>query len=185
MALDPETFPSPRLDRGGPVAVLGAPGGAAAAPPQSLTVPFRISVGANQRSTHSLGPLLGPALIRTLSCHFANVAGAFSQCVDVGYSQSAIEESLVAASASRPWTSAFRRLDFTAGVNLANDVRGIFSSSDLTQQLERQYDLDVPVLLPQWFLVVSVLADGATAIDVNGHVSILLGVSLQALANFL
>jgi hypothetical protein len=179
------SYPALRTIRDGPTPV-NASGQPILPPPRLVVFPFRISVNATTRSTHSSGRLTGKGIIRDCFYTVTNLAAANTrqQSLEFGYNPTPVEESLVSPSAQKPWTSLAQRI-VGGAADLSAHVVGPFGNPDLTQQVHFNWPLGAPVPLDSWFLIVSVANDSAVAVEYDGVVTVLLGVSDLALANFL
>lgn len=182
MAVTTDFFPRPRLAR-------AAAGGLAAglAPPRTRVFPFSFSAPVNERHTRSSPVLRGPALIQQVSYHFgtpAEVDAVSRAFLEIGYATSNVSETAVDINAPRAWQSAFEVISGNTAQHPLNRP-GIGNAGTTTPATSRDVvDLTIPVLLPEWFLVLS-FTSLISSRTMNGTIIVLEGVSEEALANFL
>jgi hypothetical protein len=174
-------YPKARPDRG---AFFGPDTGAAAAPPpQTRVFPFTLAANANTRTSVSSPIMHGPAIIRGL--HFSKGGAASGlQGPGLGKSVVAVSENSVAVTTPAPFTKLFEGLDSPSGsAGAADDATAI---ADMQASLLTDADnLGIVVTDPEWRLVVYVASGAVGAAVIQGYVTVLEGVSPEALANFL
>jgi len=183
--LDRRSYPTARLKRPGPPPTGVAPGDPAASLPaaaRTRNVQFYIEVGANQRSTRSFGPLSGPAIVDRVVIVSDPIAANDNFFFFPGYSDSPVEESLVAIGSPVSWPTWFDRMP-VQGADFNAATRGIWNSVGLTQKVN--WDMPVKGIVPltDWHLIMSVGQVGGVALAAwAGYVVVLEGVSREALA---
>jgi len=184
VAIDPETYPVLRLNRTGPLPALPVSGAGPGAPPRTRIFPFAIQPGSNLRTSRSTPRLQGPSIIT--GWHFAKTGtpdGVLG--FGLGKATQAVTETGVAPTVPPPFTMLFEGL--AVGGVAPTSPNNTTAPEDVQTNLLLD-DSDAKLIVPdlEWFLVVYA-ASGVTASPdaLVGYVTVLEGVSQQALANFL
>lgn len=175
-ALDRRAYPLPRRNRAGPEPsslTAGQPAGAPPlpAPPITRTFAFALGALANTRSSITTDRLRGPAIVKAVHLSKTGAAGG-SRGFGLGKSTSPVTENNVAIADPVPFTPLFKGLPVVGGAaGTPNDTTAIIDSQGSI--LSNGGDLNILITDLEFHLVIYNAAQGATAGQIVGYVTVL------------
>ncbi len=187
MALDPLTYPRPRLRRPGPPpasAAFAEAAGGALTPPRGRVLSFGLSANLSSRTTRSFGPFVGPLIIRGIHCEFDSHTDPISNSLEIGWSESAVSEVSVALTTARKYTLLTESAGDT-GVIIAAAGQGLINWTAPNTLVNWQKQLHLVVQAGTVFVCLGLVQGSAVgALRVSGELTLLEGVPLDGLGAF-
>ncbi len=180
--LDPATYPHPRPKRIGGGWAPSISGGPPL--PRTRVLPFYFTMTANNRRAFTLPRCQGPAIIKRFAWETSGGAEPATATIELGYASVPFSEAGVAVTTSRPYTVI---TELTDPFGLIADLAGFGWPNRVTGAGSRASGMDTDFIidLSEFYVVIATQNNGAGILNFDGHVTVIEGVSREALANFL
>ena len=156
-----------------------------ASAPSSRIVAFRVANGAaNTRRTISVGPFVGPAILKRIQWWCDNANANAGHALGFGTSLAAITETDVPLTTVKGWKELIERADSDVYAVDAGTI-GFWQPNTAGALAIDRGDVNKVILDPSFFITITAYATAGAGNRWTGDLTVVENVSQQALANFL